>query len=123
MKPLGNTYTPRVTARLWKQKVQQDSAWGNKTLSVVTRNTVLTLQGLIIRKYPREINAAANARQCMDKLRGQLQTGEGLTTDSYTTTVVDCKQATAKLDCRVHDINDDELFLTQRDRPKRKVAM
>ena len=34
---------------------QQNSAWGNNTLSVVTRNTVLTLQGLIIRKYSREM--------------------------------------------------------------------
>ena len=59
----------------------------------------------------------------MDKLRGQSQTGVGLTADSKTTTVVDCKQARAKLDCRVHDVNDDELFLTKRDRPKRKVTM
>ena len=61
----------------------------------------------------------------MDKLRGQSQIGEGLTTDSNTTTVVYCKQAREKLDCSVHDINDDddELFLTQRDQSKRKVTM
>ena len=68
-------------------------------------------------------NVAAKAQQCMDKLRGQSQTGVGLTTDNKTTTVVDCKQARAQLYCRVHDINNDELFLTQRYRPKRKVTM
>ena len=39
-------------------------------------------------------NVAAKAKQCMDKLRGQSQT-----TDSKTTTVVDCKQARVKLYC------------------------
>ena len=46
-----------------------------------------------------------------------------MTTHGKRTAVVDCKQAKAKLDCRVRDINDDELFLTQTDRPKRKVTM
>ena len=80
----------------------------------------------VARTYYQKIssrNVAAKARQCMDKLRGQSQTGEGLTTHCKRTAVVDCKQARAKLDCRVHDINDDELFLTQTDRPKRKVTM
>ena len=68
-------------------------------------------------------NVAAKAWQCMDKLRGQSQTGEGLTTHGKRTAVAGCKHARAKLDCRVSDINDDELFLTQTDRPKRKVTM
>ena len=68
-------------------------------------------------------NVAAKAQQCMDKLRGQSQTGEALATHGKRTAVVDCKQARAKLDCRVSDINDDELLLTQTDRPKRKVTM
>ena len=80
----------------------------------------------VARTYYQKIssrNVAAKARQCMDKLRGQSQTGEGLTTHGKRTAVVDCKQARAKLDCRVSDINDDELFLTQTDWPKRKVTM
>ena len=78
----------------------------------------------VARTYYQKIssrNVAAKERQCMDRLRGQSQTGEGLTTDGKRTAVVDCKQARAKLDCSVRDINDDELFLTQTDRPKKKL--
>ena len=80
----------------------------------------------VARTYYQKIfsrNVAAKARQCMDKLRDQSQTGEGLTTHGKRTAVVDCKQTRAKLDCRVSDMNDDELFLTQTDRSKRKVTI
>ena len=80
----------------------------------------------VARTYYQKIslrNVAAKARQCMDRLRGQSQTGERLTMDGKRTAVVDCKQARAKLDCSVRDINDDELFLAQTDQPKGKVTM
>ena len=71
----------------------------------------------VARSYYQNIssrNVVAKARQCMDKLKGQSQTGKGLTKDSRTATVVDCKQVMAKLECRVHDINHDQLFDTKR---------
>ena len=57
----------------------------------------------------------------MDKLRSQSQPAKRLTKDNKETSVVTYKQTDAKFDLRIEDIDDHELFLTQRKRPKRKL--
>ena len=59
----------------------------------------------------------------MDKLRSQSQPVKRLTKDNKETSVVTYKQTDAKFDLRIQDIDDHELFLTQRERPKRKFTI
>ena len=80
----------------------------------------------VARTYYQKISSrdvATKARQCMDKLRSQSQPAKRLTKDNKETSVVTYKQTDAKFDLRIKDIDDHELFLTQRERPKRKVTM
>ena len=80
----------------------------------------------VARTYYQKISSrdvATKARQCMDKLRSQSQPAKSLTMDNKETSVLTYKQTDTKFDLRIQDIYDHELFLTQRERPKRKVAI
>ena len=59
----------------------------------------------------------------MDILRSQSHTAKRLTKDNKENSVVIYKQTDAKFDLKIQDIDDHELFLTQSERPKRKVTM
>ena len=58
----------------------------------------------------------------MDKVESQSQPAKRLTKGNKGTSVVTYKQTDGKFHLRIQDIDDYELFLTQRERPKRKVT-